>query len=261
VSLLRIEVDAEGLLSRHLTDLERTQLPFAAMQAANATAVEIRQTWARTAPRVFYRPTPMTTRAAQYLKATKQKPYAEIFLRDEAFKGTPPAKYLFPQVEGGPRRDKGFENLLQRSGILMADQQAVPGRGAVLDAFGNISGGQLNQILSQLGSRSDLYTNESAVSRKRRHSREARREIRRSDFFAVREKSGHLRPGIWQRDRMRAGKGSGVWLVLAFVKRAAYRPRYDIFGLAQRTWNRIMPFHFARELEKAVQNARLRGRG
>lgn len=258
MSLVKIDVDADNMLGRKFSDLEREQLPFAIMQACNATAVEIRDVWARTAPRVFDRPTPMTVKAAQYEKATKSRLYATIKLRDEAVGGTPPAKYLLAQVEGGTRGKKGVELLLQSKGAMPAGMFAVPGRGAELDAFGNIKASQVNQILSQLGARRDPYQNETETSRARRRNRAAKRGVRGGEFFALRARRGKLLPGIYE--RLTTGFGSALRSVLVFVRSARYEKRYDIFGLAERTWNRLMPFHFNRELEKALASSKYRGR-
>lgn len=266
---LRIEVDADSMLARQFSDLERTQLPFAAMQASNAVAFELRNTWKTTAQRVFDRPTPFTVNAVLYRKATKAKPFAEVFIRDEAAKGTPPSKYLLPQVQGGTRRPKGLETLLRSSGRggeawLPAGMFAVPGKGADLDAFGNVRSGQVRQILSQLsaGREAGYVSNETDRSRKRRRRRGV------ADVFVLRKRRGGLLPGIYQRLEMAAGDAarraigatSRIRSIFIFVRAPRYRQRYDIFALAQRQWNKLMPFHFNRELAKAVQTAVLRGR-
>jgi len=258
MSQVRIDVDADNLLGRQFSELERQNLPFAVLQAVNATAYEIRAQWERVAPRVFDRPTSLTRKAAMYRKATKQRLFAEIFLRDEAFKGTPPAKYLAPQVEGGERRKKAFEVLLQRKGLMPAGQFAVAGRRATLDAYGNVAAGQVRQILSQLqaGAEQGYVSNETAVSRTRRTRREARKFGRTYDYFVLNKRKGKLRPGIYERsnDRSRA-----IRSIFIFTSRATYRPRYDIFGLAQRQWDKLMPFFFNRELEKALASSKYRG--
>ena len=261
---LKIEVDADNLLGRQFSELERTQLGFAAMRASNAVAFELRNTWKTTAQRVFDRPTPFTMNAILYRKATKDRPFAEVFVRDEAAKGTPPAKYLLPQVEGGSRRPKGMEALLRSSGAggeawLPAGMFAVPGQGAKLDAFGNVPSGQVRKIISQLraGRESGYVSNESDALRGKR----VRRQNRRGGggrYFVQRTRRGKLLPGIYE--RIVSGFGSGVRSIFIFVRKPTYRRRYDIFGLAQRQWNRLMPFHFNRELAKAVQSAVLRGR-
>lgn len=254
---LKILVDPDGVTARAFTELERQNLPFAAMQAANATAFGIRTKWAETMPRVFDQPTALTRNAIVYDRATKQKPFAIVRVRDEAFKGTPPARYLLAQVEGGQRLMKPFEKRLAAQGILPAGMQAVPGKGVDLDGYGNIAGGTMNRVLSQLGARFDPLQNETDVSRKRRQKREAKKA--RGDYFAVKAKRGGLRPGIYQ--RIRTGFGSGVAIILAFVRKATYRKRYPIFELAERLYPRLYQFHFENELRKAVQTSKFRGRG
>ena len=259
MSLVQIEVDADNQLTRQFSDLERKNLLFASVQACNATAWEIRGAWQRTAPRVFDRPTQMTRNAAQFERASRAKPFAVIKLRDEAFKGTPPAKYLLAQVQGGERRRKSFEVLLQARGVMPTGMFAVPGRGAPLDQHGNVRGAELNRILSQLGARRDPYQNETETSRDRRRRRAEKRQQRGGDFFSLAQRRGRLLPGVYE--RLKSGFGSGVRSIFVFVSSARYQPRYDIFGLAQRTWDRLMPFYFNRELDKAVQTSKFRGRG
>ncbi|MFC6838614.1 hypothetical protein [Xanthomonas theicola] len=249
MSDIRIEVDANNLLGRQFTELERDQLPFAVMQACNATAFEIRETWKRTAPRVFDRPAPLTVNAAMYRKATKDKLFAEIFLRDETFKGTPPSKYLLPEVQGGGRRQKGLEVLLQAKGLMPRGHFAVIGRGATPDQYGNVRGGQITAILSQLKAQRDDYQNQSSGSVRRRASRRKRG----GKYFVLTKQRGRLKPGIYE--RIDTGFGSAVRSIFFFTARATYKPRYDIFGLAQRTWDKLMPFYLDRELEKAIRTA------
>ncbi len=273
MSRIAIEVDADNLLGRQFSALERQNLPFAIVQAVNATAFDIREQWQRVAPRVFDRPTSLTRNAATYRKATKDRLYAEILLRDEAAKGTPPAKYLAAEVQGGTRRKKGFEILLQQRGVMPAGQFAVAGRGAKLDAYGNVSAGEITKILSQLGAQRDAYQNESASSRRRRTSEGRRYEylgrdrkgatkvagrvVRRGGrYFALQKRRGRLAPGVYE--RIGTGFGSAVRSVFIYTSRASYRPRYDIFGLAQRAWDKLMPFYFNRELDKALASSKYR---
>lgn len=254
MSQIKIDVDADNMLGRTFSELERKNLPFAIMQACNATAFEIRQQWERASTRVFDRPTRMTQRAAQYRKATKSRHYAEIYLRDEASNGTPPAKYLLPQVEGGVRRKKGFEVLLQQRGAMPPGMFAVAGRGADLDGHGNARPRQISQILSQLGARQDALQNQSETSVKRRRAKRKRG----GEYFAVPAKRGRLLPGIYE--RIATGFGSAVKSIFIFTRNATYQPRYNIFGLAQRAWDKTMPFYFNRELSKALESSKYRGR-
>lgn len=258
-NLLSINVDPDNVLARQFTALESKNLPFAVMQAANNTAYAVQQEWKRQMPRVFDRPTPLTQNAIVYRKATKQKLAAEVLVRDEAFKGTPPSKYLQAQVTGGQRNLKGFERRLAAQGILPTGMFAVPGKGVQLDAFGNLPARLYNPILSQLGARFDPLQNETDVSRKRRTKREAKRGDRAGSFFAVKQKRGRLLPGVYQ--RIATGFGKGLRSILIFVRAPVYKPRYRIFDLAERLYERQFKFQFERELAKAVQTSKFRGQG
>lgn len=260
-SLVRIDVDPRSVLSREFSELELKNLPFAAMQAANATGFAVRERWFDVITSVFDRPTDLTRKAPLVDKATKDKPYATIYLRDEAFKGTPPAKYLLAQVLGGTRRHKAFENRLITAGILPGGQFAVPGKGAELDGYGNIPGSRINAILSQLKARFDPLQNESQESRAKRQKREKKKGQRRGDYFAVGggTTKGGLQPGVYQ--RVSTAHGGAVKTILAFVKPPSYQVRYDIFGLARGIYENQFPFHFERELAKAVQTSKFRGQG
>jgi hypothetical protein len=259
VSLVKIDVDADNMLGRQFSAIERQNLPFAIVQACNATAFEIRETWKRAAPRVFDRPTPMTVRAALYRKATKQKLYAEIFLRDEASKGNAPAKYLQAQVEGGTRRPKGMERLLMSAEIMPRDMFAVAGKGAQLDQYGNVKSGQVRQIISQMRAGLEQgYTSNETDDGKARRLKKQRKRGGGGSYFVVKQRRGRLLPGIYE--RVTSGFGSAVRSIFIFTKNASYQPRYNIFGLAQRQWNKLMPFHFNRELQKALDTSKYRGR-
>ena len=254
MSKISIIVDADNMLGRQFTDLERKNLPFAIVQACNATAVDIRQQWGSNAQRVFENPTPMTRKAAQYRKATKQALYAEIFLRDEASNGNPPAKYLHTEVEGGERRKKGFELLLQQKGVMPPGMFAIAGQGAKLDQYGNVPSRQVGQILSQLGARQDNLQNQTDSSASRRRAKRKRG----GEYFSLQAKRGKLLPGVYE--RIATGFGSAVRSIFIFTPKANYKPRYNIFSLAQRAWDKLMPFHFNRELEKALETSKYRGR-
>lgn len=252
--MLSIAVDPGNVLGRQLTELERKQLPFAMVRALNDTAYETRQEWAETMPRVFDRPTPLTQRAVVYRKASRDRLTAEVYVRDEAFKGTPPSKYLEAQVMGGSRRQTGKERKLANAGLLPAGHFVVPGAGAELDAYGNLSLGQVNRILSQIGAQSDSTANESQASRSRRTRREGKKTGYTTQYFALKQRRGRLAAGVYQ--RIQLGRlGSAVRSILRFVSKVSYRPRYPIFNLAQRIFDRRFPGNFERSLYGAVSSS------
>ena len=253
---INADIDPKDVFGRQLSELETKQLPFATMQAINATAFDTRQRWAEIMPQVFDRPTPLTQKAVLYRKATKQNLAADVFIRDEAFKGTPPAKYLLAEVEGGQRRQKGIEKRLAAKGLLPAGNFVVPGSGAKLDAYGNVPRSTLNQILAQTNSQFDPLSNETEASRKKRHARQRgkRGPGFTSDLFAIAKARGRLKPGIYERANL-GRLGSAVKSILRFVESVTYRKRYNIFDAAQKIFARRYPENFRREMDKVVASS------
>lgn len=249
---MRIVVDPSKAFSRQLSDLEAKQLPFVTMMAINATAFDTRQGWAAAMPEIFDRPTPLTLGAVLYTKATKQNLVAQVYIRDEAFKGNAPARYLLAQVEGGQRRHKAFENRLTAAHILPAGMYAVPGKGAQLNSYGNLPGGQIQAILSQLGAQFDPANNQTETSANRRRRRAKKLGQRNGDYFVPR-KASKLAPGVYQ--RVSTGFGSALRSVLHFTRKSVYRRRYKIADLAQTIFNRQFPVNFEAQLAKAVASS------
>lgn len=126
----------------------RGQIPFAASQAVNRLARQAVADLKIEMAKVFSQPTPFTLNAFYWTKATRHEPTAEIRAKDFAGKGTPGWKYLTPEVFGGTRRMKRFERALEAK---VGSTFSVPGSGAPLNQYGNISQGDINKILSALG--------------------------------------------------------------------------------------------------------------
>lgn len=246
--LLRFDVDPGNVLARKFTALEQKLLPDVARKAALQTGIAMRARWAQVAGQVFDRPTGFTVRSPRYKLVPGQ--YAvDVFINDAAKNGTPPSKYLQPEVAGGSRAFKGTERQLQSMGILPAGQFIVPGLGVALNAYGNIPARQLKAVLTQLRGK------EAPELSTRRRRREAR-SGKGGDYFALKTRRGGLRAGVYQRI---PGPARKLRSILMFVNGVHYKKRFDIFGIAQKIYTRQFPFHFEREMGKALQNAALRG--
>lgn len=131
-----------------IADLRQNQIPFAASQAANRLAKiglgDVQQNMRE----VFDRPKPFTIKSFYARLGTKRDPHGEILARSFAGKGTPARKYLLPETLGGERQLKRFERALGfKTGEAMF---TVPGSGATLDQYGNLTQGQVNKIISAL---------------------------------------------------------------------------------------------------------------
>lgn len=219
-----------GAFVRRLTDLERKALPGIALRSLNDAAFEVRAAWRERIPYVFDRPTQLTLSAPLYRKATPQKLEAEVYIRDEATKGTPPAKYLAPQVFGGERRQKAHELLLERNAGLMPF--FVPSRQAQRDQHGNIRTREITKILSQMRANRLGDQRESDRTRASRLRRQRKRGGGGS-YFVLRQRHGRLQPHVIF-ERIDTAFGSAVRPVLVGKRSApSYRARYDVFALAQ----------------------------
>ena len=115
--------------------------------------------------------------------------------------------YLKVQVAGGVRPHTGVEGAL-RGRLKYAGNIAsvTPAKGARLDASGNWSSGQRNQVLSGVQAQRDATSNTTKGSRTRAK--------KRAQYFVPKPGSG-LSPGVWQRD------GDTLSKVLHFTQSAS----------------------------------------
>ena len=251
--MIRIEIDPKGLFKRQVSAFVQRQIPYATMLANNRTAWGVRQAWKTEIPRVFRNPVSLTRNAVLYSKADRTRPYSEIFIRDEAFKGTPPSRYLAAQVHGGERRAKRMEVSLRRQGKLRGNEFLVPTQ--ALLGGSTLRGNVVTRMLSQVRASSDAYANQSTASRKRRHARERKQAGYTTDYFVLTRRHGKLNPGIYLRTNL--GKlGSAVVPHLLIVKTPIYRERYDIYDIAERMFISQYPSHFRAALRAALRTAR-----
>jgi hypothetical protein len=259
--VFRVTIDSSAL-QRDFSALSRKWLRYAINSALNETAWQTRMAWRDEMPRVFDRPTRMTLNAVLYNKATTARPYAEVFIRDEAFKGTPPATYLLATVMGGQRGQKPYERLLRhKAGILGASEYTVPGRRAPLNAFGNLPSSMIGTMLSDLGARRDPQQNSTQESRRKRQRRRA--IAKRSVYFyshGPEEDRGdgrpqHLPRGIYRRTP--TAFGSALDKVLQIANATHYRQTYPVFDLAEK----IFHARFQANLNKWLDWAEKAGQG
>jgi hypothetical protein len=223
---------------RWFDNLAASQVPFANVVALTRTAIEIRAAEQAEMRSVFDRPTPFSLNAFQVEPATKARPEARI--EQKYATGTSrPRNWFDPNVFGGERRPKGYEQLLRRAGVLPDGLFTIPGRGAKLDAYGNISRAQLVQILSDLRSSRDGAAD--MTDRSRRRNKRERHYVSKTN--------GSVR-GIAIRS-----KGVPV-LVLKFIGSPAYAPVFDFFGVAERKHAEVYPLHFDAALAQAIASAR-----
>lgn len=179
---------------------------------------------------------------------------AEVALKDEVDSNAIPAAWFIePQTMGGQRNLKRFERSLQIMGLMPQGWHAVPGRRARLDANGNVSRGQIIQILSQLRVRlTDGYERKLSATDKRKQRKAY--DKAGGQYFVVREQRGRLPPGIYQRRDFALGSALPE-SVFVFVERVQYRKLVDWDGVADRTTEARLEGHFEVAFASAMRTA------
>ncbi len=213
---------------------------------------------------VFDRPTTWTKRSVFLQPATKQKLEARVWLKD----GKSLEHYLLPQIEGGSRPLKRFEQRLIRAGHMGATERAVPGSGASLDSYGNISRGQIVKILSQLQTAAVAGDFSNATNSKRSKAKRMKEQYfvagvgsrMGKGAWKNGNKSQHLAKGIWVRRNFGAW-GTSVKPVLLFVDRVSYSRRFKFFEVADAIVSSRFPVHFEGSFQEAMRTARFSVQG
>lgn len=172
----------------------------------------------------FDRPTRYILNSVQ-VKVDPQKLSATIMPTYHGGQSVDPQQILQAQEFGGQRRAKRAERVLQQIGALPQGWVTVPGQGARIDANGNMSAGQIIQILSQLRA-----TTTAGYARNMAHGKRGiKAQERAGGRFFVIPPGGRTQPGVYQREFM----GRGITPVLIFVNGATYRPRLGMERIAQ----------------------------
>ena len=239
-------IDGQAALRKQVEKFSERRIASIMATALTRTAVEVRAAVQEELPRVFDRPTPYTIRQLRYVAATAQKPVAAVGFNVEAIQDefgkviryreavageTPAEKYLNPNIRGGQRSVKRFEKALQAAGYMPAGWQAVPGKGARLDAFGNVSRGQIIQVLSQL--RVTLTAGSTRnLPQVQGNERKVIRALKKAGgrYFVIKPGAKRGTPGVYQRDFY----SEVLTHIFIFVKGTNYRPRFDFDGIASR---------------------------
>lgn len=235
-------------------DFVQKQHRFAAAVALTRTAQDVQQAERGEIMGAFDRPTPYTINSLRLRPATRERLEAEVFLKDDASgSGTPATKYLLPQIEGGKRHLKSFERQLQQIGAMPAGWHAVPGRFARLNAYGNVSYGQIIQILSQLRS-TPTAGYDRAISTDKAKAARARARAG-GQYFALPSGRGRLLPGIYQARDTAWGRAAPR-PVFIFVRSVTYRALFRFAEVAEAVALHKFPVHFDAALAMALRTAR-----
>ncbi len=264
--MIYLETLDDAHVEQMLKDLPKTA-GRAAEVALDKTAKEIKESVYGNMKGVFDSPTRYTLNSLKVTPTRNHNMEASVWFKDPDRMGQ---HYLVPQVEGEARKHKGFERAL-------GDTMFVPGQGVRLNKAGNISIGQIRQILSVLG-KAELTAGYNANIT----SRSRKRNTKERDYFFLPRKHGSLYPGVYKR---KAQKGSGLGrankyradksrsyqkgqtrgryssviqargikpILIKGRQRNPYKPRLDFYGIAEKVYARRFRKLFDVELNRLL---------
>lgn len=209
-----IKVEVKGLdVLRRLPARLIHEAPFVAARSLTRLASESKRAIDAEMRGRFDRPSPWAMRAIAYNAANKSTLTASVGLRSDQSSGDFTGS-LLPQFGGGARDKKPFERRLQRRFV-------VPGPAAQLDRYGNVSRGDIRNILRYVES-------DGARPLTKRTRRKVESRFGRSLFLTTR--------GVFRRDA--AGDSAPL---LLFAKAPRYQRRIDLHGITARVADRRGP--------------------
>lgn len=207
-------------------------------QAAIQTAYEAIKAEKDEMNRSIDRPKPFTRNAMYVDKGQSGGSYEEVAVRfrESGAKANWAGHYLLPQVHGGGRPFKRYEKALHHTFPALAGHYLLPTQFTKLDAFGNIHGGWLTRLLSNL--RADL----SGTQNKGNGTRRTRNK--KFNYFVVKD-------GVVYPTQARTTLASGIYekhsaeskpvMVLHLADRVTFKKRFDFYGLAARICAKVFP--------------------
>lgn len=205
----------------------RQQLPYATALALTRTAQHVKRSIEAGMPKAFDNPTRWTLNSLRLEPARKNKLQAVVAVKDKASRGNPALFWLSPEVHGGSRADKRAEFALKTAGLLPSGMQAVPGREAALNRFGNMTKTAIAKAVKGA-----------------QESEAGQEQDGRAKYFVMRKQGKAI--GIAARfSKSRMG------VVMAFVSSGRYEKRLDFYGTGEKAVKAV----YKAELNKAIQQA------
>ena len=251
--MLTIKIEGLAEVRQQLQEFSDRRFRAAVATSLTRAAKDIKESWQLQITNRIDRPVARTQSATMFVSANAQTIRSEVRVKD-LMSGTPPATYLNPQERAGSRRVKKFELALQATGAMPRGYVLVPGRGAQLDGYGNVSRSQIIAVITQLGT--DYSPGYARVIPKTVAGRLAAMARRGKSYVAVQPgeaAAAKVSPGIYEK------QGAALRAVFVFKRSVSYRKRLDL----ERKAAKEAPDIIAKEFRRAVAEsfARLRAAG
>lgn len=224
----------------------------ASREALNRTAEWAETDVRREMRQVFDRPVPFTLRSLRVFYASARKPEAVLWFKQRSQDAD--KLWARPQISGGPRDMKPMELRLQRIGVLPQGWFIMPGDAAPLDAYGNMSAGEISRILNVLGSYTESGFNKANIkTRERLRKGNEKKGVYGFEYWVNPvggNRAKHLQPGVYR--RVYTAFGTSLKPMMIFVNRAHYTARLDFFGVVNKTVQRRFPEQFDKALRSLM---------
>lgn len=246
---MQINIKFEGLeqMIKELENISKHKVPKVAAMALTATAKKFRQITIDQLSTVFDRPTPWIKRGVFFTPATTNNLSARVWFKDRDARTTA-ADVVAPHVYGGGRKPKPFEKALQRYGRMLIGTYAMPGKGARLNRYGNISSGTITKALTAAraleGMSGTVFYGKGGTTKVGGY------KLRKGTENYFLGKPGGKPLGVWQR----YGRGKKkVKPILIFVdKTPQYKKRLPFFETAEKVVPQIFRQEFSRLAKETI---------
>jgi hypothetical protein len=238
-----IEFDVEALIGK-LDVLQKVQLPYAGNQALKELGFKMRGELAQYMAEVFDNPVPFTLRSPRY--AVDGLTLTVSISKDGA-KGQDPARYLYPVStdDGGggkPAYITRFTKAVRAMGVVDSSYYAIPylqGRGVRVNAYGNMTAGQYQQVLAGLKAENGRTGGKRGSSWRYFSVPDGRKPARRG--------GGNLKPGIYR------AKSNDLQMLFGYARKHPTVPGiFDFAGTVERKSQELLPSLLTKALAKAL---------
>lgn len=207
--------DIEKLINK-FSDLEKKQMPYAAMLATNNLAFAVMQEQKKETLGDLVWKRKSIPSAIRYTKATKSNPVAELFLNEKSW-----TYYALKQhFLGGERHSKGLENYLKSKYLLETNEYLIPVNGLKKTAS--------RIILEEL-------------------------KKNNTEFYVIPSRTSYQKAGVYQRNNKKFNR---TIMLFKIVKRAEYKKRFDLEDTVIKVYKKDGKQFFMEALKNAIDTAK-----
>lgn len=277
--MYKIDFESEKLkaIRNELKGIEQKKWGKILSSATAETAFYVRNKLRKEMPNYIDRPNPYTINSIFVDKGTGKSPESTVQWRKPSG-GTSGGRYLLPQVDGGGRETKRFENALVFRGGKSRNDKAVPTSAAPKDAYGNVPGSYIKRMLSLLrvGTKALREKREKADARAMSGAKSSRKKDPRGpsfmrmmrdqrkpaappvaqvkhsyggseEFIVLPKRVGRKPPGVYEVKNMALGRA--LRLVFAFVSTVTYKSKFPFYDIGRKASDE----KFQEKLQEAIQ--------